>query len=252
MERRKGQLAGINKNLGATIKDYAVNIYYDPSGITDEFKALVTEVMHGTYFQEESADTLCFAITPQQLADLVRKGLPDEITKDTGIAQNWSKAIVEKFRSLTQLHKLEMLWKCPRPVIKVLTKSAQPKQIPVNQLSDGQKHTILLTIAMLAESNLPLIMDQPEDDLDNAFIFSSVVSTLRAIKERRQVILVTHNANIAVLGDSELLLPMKRNGDRGTVFDRGSVDHQETKKAAQDILEGGELAFRRRKEIYGH
>ena len=78
------------------------------------------------------------------------------------------------------------------------------------QLSDGQRHTILLTIAMLAESNVPLVIDQPEDDLDNAFIFSSIVTTLRAIKEKRQVILVTHNANIAVLGDSELILPMCR------------------------------------------
>ncbi len=57
---------------------------------------------------------------------------------------------------------------------------------------------------VLAESNDPLIIDQPEDDLDNAFIFSSVVRTLRYIKERRQVFIVTHNANIAVLGDSEL------------------------------------------------
>jgi predicted ATPase len=61
------------------------------------------------------------------------------------------------------------------------------------------KHTILLTIALLAESHEPLIIDQPEDDLDNAFIFSSVVRTLRYIKERRQVFIVTHNANIAVL-----------------------------------------------------
>jgi hypothetical protein len=66
------------------------------------------------------------------------------------------------------------------------------------------------------------------------------------------VILVTHNANIAVLGDSELLFPMKRSGDSGRVDERGSVDRPETKKAVQEILEGGELAFKRRKEIYGH
>ena len=82
----------------------------------------------------------------------------------------------------------------------------------------------MLTIAMLAESNIPLVIDQPEDDLDNAFIFSAVVRVLRTIKERRQVILVTHNANIAVLGDAELLLPMKRDGDGGEVFNFGSVD----------------------------
>jgi hypothetical protein len=252
MERRKGQLAGINKNLGTTIKDYSVNLYYDSRGICDEFKNLVLEVMHGTYLQEDTVDTLCSAVTPQQLAELARKNLFDEITKASGIAQNWSAQIVQRFQALTELHKLETTWKPPSPVIKVLTKGAQPKQIPVNQLSDGQKHTILLTIAMLAESNLPLIIDQPEDDLDNAFVFSSVVSNLRSIKERRQVLLVTHSANIAVLGDSELLFPMKRSGDNGAVFERGSVDRQETKKAAQDILEGGELAFRRRKEIYGH
>jgi ABC-type cobalamin/Fe3+-siderophores transport system ATPase subunit len=134
----------------------------------------------------------------------------------------------------------------------VLTKGPKPKQVGVNQLSDGQKHTILLAIAMLAESNLPLIIDQPEDDLDNAFIFDSVVATLRTIKERRQVIVVTHNANIAVLGDSELILPMKRAGDKGTVVGRGSIDRNETKKGVQEILEGGELAFRRRHAIYGH
>src|SRR6266478_2412494 len=76
----------------------------------------------------------------------------------------------------------------------------------------------------------PLIIDQPEDDLDNAFISSAVVKTLRSIKERRQVILVTHNANIAVLGDAELLLPMRRQGDGGTAFDRGSIDKTDTNK----------------------
>src|SRR5262249_35570953 len=104
----------------------------------------------------------------------------------------------------------------------------------------------------LAESNIPLIIDQPEDDLDNAFIFSAVVKALRSIKERRQVILVTHNANIAVLGDAELLLPMRRTGDGGTAFDCGSVDKKETKKAVLSILEGGDVAFRRRQEVYGH
>jgi len=105
---------------------------------------------------------------------------------------------------------------------------------------------------MLAESNLPLIIDQPEDDLDNAFIFSSIVATLRSIKERRQVIVVTHNANIAVLGDSELILPMRRKGDNGEAFDAGGIDKSDTRRAVQDILEGGPLAFWKRKELYGY
>ena len=145
-----------------------------------------------------------------------------------------------------------MLAKQPKPVITVLTKSTPPKEIPVHQLSDGQRHTILLTIAMLAESNVPLVIDQPEDDLDNAFIFSSIVTTLRAIKEKRQVILVTHNANIAVLGDSELILPMYRENDCGKTKERGAIDTDTTKQSVLNILEGGPDAFLRRKEMYNH
>jgi ABC-type lipoprotein export system ATPase subunit len=104
---------------------------------------------------------------------------------------------------------------------------------------------------MLAESNDPLIIDQPEDDLDNAFIFSSVVRTLRYIKERRQVFIVTHNANIAVLGDSEIIFPMRRDGAIGRSYERGAIDRGETKQAVQDILEGGAAAFLKRKAIYG-
>ena len=118
-------------------------------------------------------------------------------------------------------------------MIKVRTKGAGSKQISINQLSDGQKHTILLTIAMLAESNLPLELTSQRDDLDNAFIFDSLVSTLCSIKERRQVIVVTHNANIAVLEDW-IILSMRRSGDKGTVTDRSSVDRGEPKNRASD------------------
>ena len=65
------------------------------------------------------------------------------------------------------------------------------------------------------------------------------------------MIIVTHNANIAVLGDSELLFPMKRSGNAGTTFERGAIDRQKTRTAAQDVLEGGAAAFVRRKAIYG-
>jgi ABC-type lipoprotein export system ATPase subunit len=104
---------------------------------------------------------------------------------------------------------------------------------------------------MLAQSNDPLLIDQPEDELDNAFICKSVVKTLRFIKERRQVLVVTHNANIAVLGDSELLFPMRRQGEKGKAVERGSIDRRATNQAAQDVLEGGTAAFLRRKALYG-
>jgi len=251
-ERRKNQLDSINQNLASTIDDYRVFMRYDPNGINHEFKQFFLKEMHGSYFQDDAAEQFCSKITPVKLAELVLANDANAIAEATGVHIDWATQICDKLRYYRILHTLEIMWKPPCPVITVLTRTTPPNRIPVNQLSDGQKHTIMLTIAMLAESNIPLVIDQPEDDLDNAFIFSAVVRVLRAIKEKRQVILVTHNANIAVLGDAELLLPMKRNGDCGEIFDFGSIDKAETKKAALNILEGGEIAFHRRREIYGY
>lgn len=81
---------------------------------------------------------------------------------------------------------------------------------------------------------------------------SSIVGTLRRVKERRQVILVTHNANIAVLGDSELILPKQRESDCGRTCDCGSIDSEATRDRVLGILEGGHEAFMRRREMYKH
>jgi len=250
--RRKAQLKNINAGLGSTIKDYTIFVKYDGAGITAEFESFLQEKMHGTYLQDNLIQDLCSRITPSELADLVLARDYDEIARMANISKEWAERIVGKLCYWPILFELQALAKQPKPIITVRTKSMPPKEIPVLQLSDGQRHTILLTIAMLAESNVPLVIDQPEDDLDNAFIFSSIVTTLRAIKERRQVILVTHNANIAVLGDSELILPMHRESDRGKTKDRGSIDTDATRRHVVDILEGGPDAFLRRKEMYGH
>ena len=250
--RRKAQLKAINANLGATIRDYTIFVRYDDAGITAEFEAFMQAKMTGTYLQDNVIGNICRHITPSELADLILERNRDVIAAVAQISPEWADKIIEKLCFWNTLFELQALAKQPKPVITVKTKSTPSKDIPVLQLSDGQRHTILLTIAMLAESNVPLIIDQPEDDLDNAFIFSSIVTTLRAIKERRQVILVTHNANIAVLGDSELILPMFRENDCGKAKDRGSIDASATKQCVMDILEGGPDAFERRKEIYSH
>ena len=250
--RRKSQLRGINANLGDTIKDYTIFVRYDDAGITTEFESFIQDKMHGTYLQSNLIEDLCSRITPSELADLVLERNYKKIAATAKMSNEWSEKIVDKLCYWNILFDLQALAKQPKPIITVRTKSTPPKEIPVLQLSDGQRHTILLTIAMLADSNVPLIIDQPEDDLDNAFIFSSIVTTLRAIKERRQVILVTHNANIAVLGDSELILPMFRENDCGKTKDRGSIDTDATRLCVLNILEGGSDAFLRRKEMYNH
>ena len=102
-----------------------------------------------------------------------------------------------------------------------------------------------------SKSNAPLIIDQPEDNLDSEFIYKSLVPILRMAKERRQIIVVTHNANIAVLGDAEQIIVLKSTAERGTIVSRGSIDDAATREAACNILEGAREAFEWRARIYG-
>ena len=108
----------------------------------------------------------------------------------------------------------------------------------------------MLAILLQSDSKRPLLIDQPEDNLDSEFIYKSIVRNLRRIKEHRQVIIVTHNANIAVLGDAELIIPLKSTNSRTVIIGRGSIDNEKTRSLCCEILEGEERAFKKRQKIY--
>ncbi|RAK15432.1 AAA domain-containing protein [Anoxybacillus vitaminiphilus] len=121
----------------------------------------------------------------------------------------------------------------------------------LNKLSKGQQCTAILNILML-DNNDPLIVDQPEDNLDNSYIANNLVEGLRELKINRQFIFATHNANIPVFGDAELIGVMEENEGTGSINKNclGSVDNNSVKEAVVNTLEGGSLAFRMRKEKY--
>src|SRR5262249_25480210 len=119
---------------------------------------------------------------------------------------------------------------------------------PVGQLSKGQMATALLPL-ILRSADYPLIFDQPEDDLDNRFIYKTLVEIVRNLKRERQLIFVTHNANIPVLGEADRVIVMQMETPL-TAGDPicGSVD--EVKEHILNLLEGGKEAFRQRQEKY--
>ena len=126
----------------------------------------------------------------------------------------------------------------------------------LNELSAGQKATAVLLLLLL-ESDAPLIVDQPEDDLDNRFITEGVVPRMREEKQRRQFVFSTHNANVPVLGDAELIIGLTASGDAGGGHARikpehvGSIDSHTVRELVEEILEGGKEAFERRRRKYG-
>jgi hypothetical protein len=114
-------------------------------------------------------------------------------------------------------------------------------------LSTGQKCTSILPILLLDSEN-PLLVDQPEDNLDNGFIYGTIVDSIRKIKSRRQLVFVTHNPNIPVLGDAEGVFVLGSDGASARLIGAGSVDDCKSQIVA--LLEGGEEAFRMRGERY--
>lgn len=122
----------------------------------------------------------------------------------------------------------------------------------LDQLSTGQKCTAILHLLLLENSD-PLLMDQPEDNLDNAFIAERIVQELREAKTERQFLFATHNANIPVFGDAEWIGVCHATGEHADMPEegQGSIDIPEIRDSVANILEGGREAFMQRKEKYG-
>jgi ABC-type lipoprotein export system ATPase subunit len=120
----------------------------------------------------------------------------------------------------------------------------------VGKLSTGQQCTAILHLLLLDNPD-PLIIDQPEDNLDNAFIADHIVNELRSSKTKRQFVFATHNANIPVFGDAEWIGVLHEDDGRAQLQACGSIDAPDVKELAANILEGGKEAFSHRREKYG-
>lgn len=119
---------------------------------------------------------------------------------------------------------------------------------PLYSHSLGQRASALILFLLAQKENDILIIDQPEDDLDNQTIYDEVIKEIIKLKKNMQFIFATHNANIPVLGDSEMVASC--SFDDKVVVKQGSIDTPEIQQSIVDIMEGGEEAFRRRKDIY--
>lgn len=123
-------------------------------------------------------------------------------------------------------------------------------KISANTLSDGQRNTAVLAL-LLAQDGGPLIIDQPEDELDSNFVFNELIPMIRRMKIKRQLIFATHNANLPVNGDADLLYAFEAKGGKGVCKAQGGLDRKDVTEAVLDIMEGSEKAFTRRREKYG-
>lgn len=117
--------------------------------------------------------------------------------------------------------------------------------MPIEQGSQGQRSAALLAF-LLAFGDEPIVLDQPEDDLDNHLIYQLIVQQIRENKQRRQLIVVTHNPNVVVNGDAELVHAMEFGRGQCYVKESGALQDQSVREEVCRVMEGGHEAFARR------
>lgn len=120
---------------------------------------------------------------------------------------------------------------------------------PSERLSTGQRCTVVLPI-ILSNHGKMLVIDQPEDNLDNGYIVETVIKSLRNAANSTQIICTTHNPNIPVLGEADLVISLNSDGKRGFVKSAKPLDHQHSVEAITTVMEGGKDAFLRRAKFY--
>lgn len=121
----------------------------------------------------------------------------------------------------------------------------------IMHLSAGQRCTVILSV-VLQHKERTLVIDQPEDHLDNAFIATTVIKALRERKGTGQVILSTHNANIPVLGEADRVVELTSDGRNGFLQISQPLQHPDAVDAISNVMEGGRAAFEKRAEFYEH
>lgn len=161
-----------------------------------------------------------------------------------------SDAITRAFtENVDEVRYLAIAQATPKPQVTFRYK-AEGKEIAFEKASEGQRAAVLLTM-LLKQGGGPLIIDQPESDLDNSVI-TKVVELLHGMKHRRQLLFATHNANLVVNGAAEFVAFMS-NSDAGqrVVEYQGSIDQPDVRLAITETMEGGEKAFKDRQRKYG-
>ncbi|MDP3332587.1 MAG: ATPase [Methylococcaceae bacterium] len=190
------------------------------------------------------------SLKPLALAHSIKEGSVN-LQLELGTSALVADALIKL--SASQLMELEVLQLDHRVEISLNISHGEADAVfkPLDKLSTGQQCTAILHMLLL-ENVDPLIMDQPEDNLDNAFIAERIVHELRAAKTNRQFLFATHNANIPVFGDAEWIGVFTSVDNHGSLDAdaQGSIDVPVIRDQVANILEGGRAAFIQRKEKY--
>lgn len=246
-EARKATLRRIAQAANAYSDGPVIRVFFERAGMDAAWVQWLTKTFG---FKTPRVQRLAARIAPADFADKWFRD-PQALValKDDGGDAFFSDDALRDGRTWDNLFELQTMKLEDRPRIEVQEPRGERKAF--DRLSTGQQRSVLLSLLLCAERNEPLVLDQPEDHLDARYIATAVVRHLEAAKERRQVIIATHSANLTVLGDAELVIPLHVAEQHGEPYEAGAVDRPATRDQVCALLEGGVEAYRKRGERYG-
>ena len=242
---RKEQIEKLNQKLAGRIK---LEVVFE--GEIEKFKEELIKITRGAKIQQAALEAILndahHTMDGIELASYVDNG-EKLLQEQFHLTEAQAKRFVEWFSEDQRRFELETLFPEDKIIIKLKINETFEE---LKKLSAGQKATALLLL-LFAQENRILVIDQPEEDLDNRFIYEDVVKILRGLKGKKQIILATHNANIPVLGDAEQIVVLDAVDETCQIVHTGSIDVSSIREDVKEIMEGGEEAFQKRAQKYG-
>lgn len=236
---------GVADRLNEKLKPM-IRIQVNQFGNRDEYKHVLNQAMKGSGLRYASiVERAAERLPPAEFASTVQREDHATLVRELDIDADRATRLIIQLKDKPEIFAIETVELRDRPVLEL--KDGEDYKDSAS-LSTGQKCTTILPI-LLVESERPLLIDQPEDNLDNAFVFETVVQSIIGASQNRQLIFVTHNPNIPVLGDAARVFALRSTGRAATVANAGTVD--DVAQEIVTILEGGYAAFEARRERYG-
>jgi energy-coupling factor transporter ATP-binding protein EcfA2 len=241
-QSRQAVAASLNKSLGPRIR---VNV--ERSAQYQSYSALVAEILKGSGLRyNELAPLIAKSLSPRELLEAAESADYNLICEATGITKDRALRFVTALRE-ADLGRLATIALEDGITLSLLDGKDYKS---IEELSTGQRCTVVLPI-VLRHTDRVVIVDQPEDHIDNAFIVDTLIKAVMERDPKGQIIFSTHNANIPVLGTADYVIQMGSDGHRGFPLTRGSLDDSSVVDAISTVMEGGADAFRRRAAFYG-
>jgi len=238
--------AAIAKTTTAEISNNVV-VVVDHLASTEGFRSELQSLLQGSSIRMPVVDAIASRVLPRQLLDLVETRDRDGLVAAAGINPDQADRVVDylsKSASLVRLSQATLLDRVDFRLRDGLVDKS------VDALSTGQKCAVTLPI-LLSEKARALILDQPEDHLDNAYLVGHVVTgMISRSAEGAQTIVATHNANIPVLGSASEVAVLTSDGANGSVSTAGPYDRDDIVLAITSLMEGGRVAFEQRAAFY--